>query len=100
MSLALILTAPICINSIIRVLYFWKFIEDTCLRILISLHANTQNGHTALMHAASKGHTECVRLLVEGGAIKDAKSNVRDLRQFSLYIFGFLSKVLFEFALL
>ena len=38
---------------------------------------HSQTGGTALISAAEKGHTECVRLLVESGADKDAADNVR-----------------------
>ena len=37
----------------------------------------TQDGDTALSLAAVQGRTECVRLLVECGADKEAKNNVR-----------------------
>ena len=30
---------------------------------------------TVLMRAAEKGHTDCVRLLIDGGAKKEAKDN-------------------------
>ncbi len=36
-----------------------------------------QLGATALISAASEGHTECVYLLVEDGADKDAQDHVR-----------------------
>ncbi len=36
-------------------------------------------GSTALMTAAEKGHADCVRLLVDVGADKEAKDNVRDM---------------------
>ena len=36
-----------------------------------------QDEWTALIWAASFGHTDCVRLLVEGGADKNAKNSVR-----------------------
>ena len=36
-----------------------------------------QLGWTALMHAASKGRADCVRLLIDAGADKEAKDNVR-----------------------
>ena len=36
-----------------------------------------QTGHTALTLAAKEGHTECVRLLLESGADKDAAPTVR-----------------------
>jgi ankyrin repeat protein len=40
-------------------------------------HIGTQSGRTALIRAANGGHTDCARLLLEGGANVDAKSNVR-----------------------
>ncbi len=39
----------------------------------------TQGKNTALMHAASNGHSECVRVLVEGGAELNALGNMRDI---------------------
>ena len=43
-------------------------------------HANdTQDGSTALIRAAEYGRTDCVRLLVDGGADKDAKDIVRTM---------------------
>ncbi len=48
-------------------------------------HSNQlQNGDTALNMAAHGGHTDCVRLLLESGANKDVKNNVRDMIFFSL----------------
>ncbi len=38
---------------------------------------HTQDGYTALIHAASNGHAACVRLLLDAGADKEAKDNVR-----------------------
>ena len=38
---------------------------------------HSQNGWTALVYAAEKGHAECVQCLVDGGANKDAIDNVR-----------------------
>ena len=37
----------------------------------------TQNGSTALITAAFGGHTDCVRLLAEAGADKEARDEVR-----------------------
>ncbi len=37
-----------------------------------------QHGSTALMYASQGGHLDCVRLLVDAGADKDAEDNVRD----------------------
>jgi hypothetical protein len=39
--------------------------------------SGSQCGYTALMEAAQWGHAECVRLLIDAGADKDAKDNVR-----------------------
>jgi hypothetical protein len=38
-----------------------------------------QRGMSALIRAASEGHTDCVRMLLEGGADKNIKNNVRVL---------------------
>ncbi len=59
------------------------------------------------MSAAQKGHAECVRLLLEGGADKEAKENVRandDLFVCKVFHYGALTKfgfgvcVLFNFV--
>jgi hypothetical protein len=47
---------------------------DTCGRRLM---AAAQDGWTALMCAARFGHADCARLLLDAGADKNAKSNVR-----------------------
>jgi hypothetical protein len=36
-----------------------------------------QSGWTALIWAAEKGHADCARLLLDAGADKNAKTNVR-----------------------
>lgn len=36
----------------------------------------SQDGRTALICAAEKGHADCVRLLVEGGADKEGHDKV------------------------
>ncbi len=38
----------------------------------------TQRGRTALIRAALAGRADCVRVLLEGGANKDAQDVVRD----------------------
>jgi ankyrin repeat protein len=38
---------------------------------------DSQYARTALMCAAAKGHTDFVRLLIDAGADKDVKDNVR-----------------------
>jgi hypothetical protein len=40
-----------------------------------------QGGFTALLRAASNGHTDCVRSLIERGADKEAKTSVRFVMQ-------------------
>jgi hypothetical protein len=42
------------------------------------LHSRVQFGMTALMPAASNGHADCARLLLDAGADKEAKDKVRD----------------------
>jgi hypothetical protein len=39
--------------------------------------SNSQDGSTALMRAVDDGHAECVRLLIDAGADKDAMNMVR-----------------------
>ncbi len=39
--------------------------------------ARAQNGCTALILAAGQGHADCARLLLDAGADKEAKMNVR-----------------------
>jgi hypothetical protein len=43
------------------------------------LHTRIQDCDSALIHAVRGGHTDCVRLLVEAGADKEAKDSVRHL---------------------
>jgi hypothetical protein len=47
-----------------------------------------QRGNTALIYAAQYGRVDCVRLLIDAGADKDAKDNVR--RRFVLFCGLFL----------
>ena len=43
--------------------------------------SQTQNdGRTALIYAAVQGHTECARVLLDGGADKDVSDHVRNQR--------------------
>ena len=37
-----------------------------------------RDGRTALIYGVVQGHTECARLLLEGGADKDATDHVRN----------------------
>ena len=40
--------------------------------------SKSQGGWTALLNAALHGHADCLKLLIDAGANKDAKDNVRD----------------------
>ena len=53
----------------------------SCLFMLILslLREHAQDEMTALLWAAMEGHADCVRLLLDAGADKDAKNNVRNL---------------------
>ncbi len=42
----------------------------------MAAHAHAQVGGTALIRAATQGHAECVRLLLDVGADKDAQDKV------------------------
>jgi ankyrin repeat protein len=53
---------------------------STLVDIVMFLGANAlQYQDTALTDASHNGHADCVRLLLEAGADKEVKSNVRDL---------------------
>ncbi len=39
--------------------------------------SDSQSGCTALAYAAKTGHADCVRLLIDAGADKDIKNDVR-----------------------
>jgi ankyrin repeat protein len=42
------------------------------------MHMHMQAGSTALIRSAASGRAECVQLLLDAGADKNAKANVRD----------------------
>ncbi len=44
-----------------------------------ALLCQTQYGHAALILASANGRADCVRLLIDAGADKEAKNNVRHL---------------------
>ncbi len=49
-----------------------------CAQWFISgVESDSQTGWTALMRAAARGHADCARLLIDAGADKDARNNVR-----------------------
>ncbi len=60
-------------------------------------NARSQDEDTALMHAVRWGHADCVRLLLDAGADKEAQDNVRDRspRQNGAYLC--ISRALFVF---
>jgi ankyrin repeat protein len=39
--------------------------------------SDAQDGSTVLIWAAANGHTDCVRLLIDAGADKEARNHVR-----------------------
>jgi ankyrin repeat protein len=47
------------------------------MRTMITDFTIAQNGATALISAAEKGHTDCVRQLLQSGADKNAADQVR-----------------------
>jgi hypothetical protein len=54
--------------------------------------SDSQWGATALSNAAANGHADCARLLLDAGADKDSKSDVRVGRYFPgvpLFVFPF-----------
>ncbi len=52
-----------------------------CMHMLLFIFCKNrpQNGFTALIHAAMRGHIECVRLLLDAGADKEGKDEVRGI---------------------
>jgi hypothetical protein len=58
-------------------IFFTYFGADGVVALIDTL---MQHQCAALLGAAVGGHTDCVRLLVEAGADKEAKSHVRDMR--------------------
>ena len=60
--------------------------------------SDLQGGYTALMRAATQGHADCTRLLIDAGADKDATSNVRRRSLIWLSAFSFYSPFLFHFS--
>ena len=69
----------IFICSIVRTVYENHSNGYTCMAVAVEmcLQHMQQNEATALIWAAVKGHAECVRMLMEAGADKDAAGIVR-----------------------
>jgi hypothetical protein len=59
----------------LRLLSF--FVRVMLVALLRAVAHNAQYGSVALMYAAREGHADCVRLLIDAGADKDASNNVR-----------------------
>ncbi len=61
----------------------------------------TQRERTALICAVVGGHTACARLLIDGGADKEAHENVRDMRVIFLLLccLEFLRNIIFYLRL-
>jgi hypothetical protein len=60
--------------------------------------SESQGGWRALIYAAEYGHTGCARLLIDAGADKEAKNNVRRrsllcFGHFVLYVSKIVSKI-------
>jgi ankyrin repeat protein len=55
---------------------YLSFISELALCVCVG-ESISQSERTALIFAASRGHVDCVRLLIDAGADKDAKDNVR-----------------------
>ena len=55
--------------------------RDTFFGVLFAWrgHSALQHGETVLHLAAYKGNLECIRFLLDAGADKDAKSEVRSM---------------------
>jgi ankyrin repeat protein len=70
---------------IIRSIFSFFIVHKEYALFMFSYHpfmcsypdAKSQLGQTALQSAAEKGHTDCVRLLLEAGADKETKDIVR-----------------------
>ena len=57
-------------------IFFRTFTLSGALVVRAAAKSDSQDGSTALICAASKGHTECARLLIDAGADTDATNKV------------------------
>ena len=64
-------------SSYARALALLCVYECAAASCLPHTHARAQGGKTALMRAASIGRADCVRLLLDAGADKEARNDVR-----------------------
>jgi hypothetical protein len=58
--------------------------------------SDSQDGFTALMGTAEEGRAACARLLIDAGADKDAKNNVRTRSRPMIYIDKFTLLAVFD----
>ena len=57
----------------------------------VTIYTITQSGNTALIGAGYGGHEDCVRLLVDAGADKEAKDDVRVTGFFIMGIYIYMT---------
>ena len=72
---SIIFFARICVDVFETVRFHHQFACRWCC--VCAGEYNAQYGWTALINAAAYGRAECVRLLIDAGADKEAKTNVR-----------------------
>ncbi len=60
--------------------YVQLHLTEVHARVIIYMQWQTQDGDTALILAAQNDRIECVRLLLEAGAEKNAKNDVREIK--------------------
>ena len=68
---------------ILLVLFMNEIFDSSCVWLVDKC---LQLGQTALMMAAQRGRIDCVRVLLEHGADKEAQDNVRAFESFD-YLF-------------
>ncbi len=68
-----------CLNlCVLTVLLLMCLFTSEILRwVLYTCHIHAQEGNTALILAAERGHIDCVQLLLDAGADKHAMNHVR-----------------------
>ena len=63
-------------------LHLWGFIfAGIIITISVYMYCSLQDGDTALIAAASKGHKECIEALLEKGAKVDLENEVSAVSQ-------------------
>ena len=67
----------------ILLLSFHSLIFSKALSIFLRCESDKQDGFTALIKAAMNGRAECMRLLIDAGANKEARDRVRVGRCFT-----------------